>query len=691
MVWIRNKYVGNVLLLLLDNPPVNALGASVRAALAQEIARAAADAGTIGIVIGTTRPMFSAGADIREFEAPALPSLRDVVSVMDACPKPLVAAIDGYALGGGLELALACDARIVTPMARLGLPEVKLGLIPGAQGTQRLPRLIGAVEALSMMLDGETRTASAARSLHLIDEIAEIDTLQDAAIAAVHRLAARGSRVQSAARIVSDLQRSAFESSAAAALTKHKGEPQVAALVQCVRAAFERPLAEGVVLEREFFSSLLRSEASKALRHAFSCEQKVARAWREQGGASPRTPERVVVIGGGTMGTGIAMAFLDAGTAVILIETDLEAAGRARSRILASYGDSVRRNRLLPSEMEKRLSRLELDTDLARASEADLVVEAVFEDISVKKNIIGAVSRYMKPGTALATNTSYLDINEIGSAAERPDEVLGMHFFSPAHVMKLVEIVEGRLTRREILFAAVNAVKHIAKIPVVVGVCHGFVGNRMLARRSEQVDRLLLEGASPAQIDSVLTDFGFRMGPCAMSDLAGLDISWSMRKSRGISAPAADALCRAGRFGQKNGRGYYDYSGGARAGRPDPEALTLIAEAARQTGIGRRSHSSDEILARLLYPLINEGARILEEGIVASACEIDVIWLHGYNWPRWRGGPMFHANQIGLDSICTDLERFSREQGDPGLAPSRLLFRLAETKARLSFRDHTIE
>jgi 3-hydroxyacyl-CoA dehydrogenase len=657
------------------NPPVNALSAVVRAGLAGAVRRADADPAAAAIVIAAEGRTFIAGADITEFGKPPVPpSLPETIATLDLAQKPIVAAIGGAALGGGLELALGCHARVAAPAAKLGLPEVKLGLLPGAGGTQRLPRLIGAAPGLKIMAEGNPVSAAEAKGLGLVDEVTEGDLLQ-AATAKALALAGGGlRRSRDAANLGS---REEFEQAAAALLKRHSDNPSVAACVDAVRATFELPFEQGMAQERAHFTRLMQDPRSKALRHVFFAEREAARIPGLPAGTAPRKVERAAVIGAGTMGGGIAMCFANAGIPVTLIETGEEALRRGLARLTEIYAISVKRGSLKPEQRDARLKLIAGKVGLEAAAEADVVVEAVFEEIGLKKEIFGQLDRIAKPGTVLATNTSYLDVNEIASATSRPQDVLGMHFFSPANVMRLLEVVRGDNTAPDALATAVQIAPKLSKVPVVVGVCFGFVGNRMLAARSGQVERLLLEGALPQDIDAAITGFGFRMGPCAMGDLAGLDISWRIRKATGQRAPVADALCEAGRLGQKTGKGYYLYAEGDRTPKPDPEVAALIERIAAERGVMRRAVGAEEITDRLIYPMINEGARILEEGIAARPGDIDVVWLNGYGWPAWRGGPMFYADEIGLARIAARLHEFAAQTGDESLRPAPLLRRLA--------------
>jgi 3-hydroxyacyl-CoA dehydrogenase len=668
---------GEVAILWIDNPPVNALGFHLRARLADTVRGLQDEAGIVGLVLASRGRVFIAGADIREFDqTPKPPSLIEVLDCFDGSGKPIVAAIDGAALGGGLEVALACDERIVTSRARLGLPEVKLGLLPGAGGTQRLPLAIGPVEALAMIADGEPRSGEAAKALGLADRLVESDELLEVAAARARALAGGSGRKRLRDVSLGPDELPALETAADELLGSRGGEPQIRAMVECVRNRFDLGFDEGMRRERQHFLRLLEGDRSKAMRHAFLAERRSA---FKSTGVPAAAVRRVAVIGGGTMGSGIAMSFANAGIPATIVEADEAAAARAASRVAETYERSVRRGSLDESARAERIGRIEALVGIEAAAEADLVIEAVFEDMDVKKQVFAWLDTSARSDAVLATNTSYLDVDAIAASAGRPERVLGMHFFSPANVMKLVEVVRGKATSEAALATAVEVARRIGKIPVVVGVCHGFVGNRMLSRRSEQVDRLLLEGALPDQVDRVLADFGFRMGPCAMSDLAGLDIGWRMRRATGKAAPVADALVEAGRLGQKTRKGYYDYPDGRKA-VVDGRVEMLLREVSERAGIARRAVGQQEILDRLLLPMINEGARILEEGVAARAGDIDVIWLHGYGFPRWRGGPMYHADRIGLDEVARRLSSYAEATADAALRPAPLLKQLAEEK-----------
>lgn len=670
---------GEVAVATLDNPPVNALSATLRGDLAAAVVQAMADPAVTALVIAARGKAFIAGADISEFgKPPVAPLLPEVLEGIASAGKPVVAAIEGVALGGGLEVALACHARVATPGAKLGLPEIKLGLIPGAGGTQRLPRLIGAAAAFPMMLSGEPVPAQTALALGMVDRLVESDAV-GAAVALASELAARGApeKTDERAGRLTPADREAFEALAKDALAKAGDMPNVPALIEAVRGAFTLTPAEGLARERALFVALVADERSRALRYAFFAEREAAKVPGIDASVTPRPIARAAVIGAGTMGGGIAMCFANAGIPVTLIETSQEQIDKGYARVRDTYGFSVKRGSMSEEVRDRRMALITPAVGLAAAAEADIVIEAAFEEMGVKREIFGALDRIAKPGAILASNTSYLDLAEIAAATGRPADVLGMHFFSPANVMKLLEIVRAAGVAADVVATAIALGRRLGKVPVVVGNGFGFVGNRMLEARTRAAERLLVAGALPHEVDAALTGFGFRMGPFAMSDLAGNDIGWRSRKARGKSAAVADAICERGWFGQKTGRGYYRYPDGARTGERDPEVEALIAEVSASRGVTRRSFTAEEILARLLDPMVNEGARILEEGIATRAGDIDTVWLNGYNWPAWRGGPMHWAESVGLDVIVGRLEQQARESGDASLEPAPLLRRLA--------------
>lgn len=676
---VLGRSVGSVAVLTIENPPVNALSARLRNDIVEALSAAEADPTVRAIVLTAVGRTFVAGADISEFGKPPVPpSLPDVLSRIEACTKPVVVAINGAALGGGFELALAGHARVASPSASVGLPEIKLGLIPGAGGTQRLPRLIGAAEAFATMLSGAPIAAEKAASMGLVDAVATGD-LVEAAIATANELAERGDmrRLSTTSPSFGTNDRDAFEKAANAAVSKAPDAPNVAALADAVRASLDLPFAEGLALERAHFTALLRDPRSKAARHLFFAEREAARVPGVGKDDRPRPIARAAVIGAGTMGGGIAMCFAQAGIPVTVIELKQEALDAGLARVRANWETSVKRGSLSAEALATRLALLRGAVGLEAAADADVVVEAAFEDMGVKEEIFRALDRIAKPGAVLATNTSYLDIDAIAGFTSRPADVIGLHFFSPANVMRLLEIVRAAKTAPDVIATSLDLAKRLAKLPVVVGVCHGFVGNRMLAKRSAAAERLLLAGALPHEIDDAVTGFGFRMGQFAMLDLAGLDIGWRNRKATGGKAPVADALCEQGHFGQKTGRGFYAYPQGARKGERDPEAEALILRLSDEHGITRRSFSRQEIIARLFYPMINEGAKILEEGIAARSSDVDLVWINGYGWPAATGGPMHWADGVGLSTMVDKLDELAAETGDDGLKPAALLRRLA--------------
>jgi 3-hydroxyacyl-CoA dehydrogenase len=671
---------GGIAVVRIDSPPVNALSHAVRSGLLEAFESIERDSSIRAAVIVCAGRTFVAGADIKEFGKPRQkPLLNDVIDRLDTMTKPVVAAIHGTALGGGLELALGCHYRIAVPSARLGQPEVKLGILPGGGGTQRLPRAIGAVAALRMIVTGEPISAADALKQGLVQEVVEGD-LTEAVVAAANRLAgSKPSHLRDDdSKLAADrADRSRFDSAATELTRRARGQRAPHACVEAVCAALDLPFDQGMARERTLFDELVAGDQSKAQRHLFFAEREAAKVPGLSPAIKPRTIERSAVVGAGTMGAGIATCFADAGIEVALIETSAEALGRGLSTMETNYRDAAKRGRLSADEADRRRTLVKGSVGLEAAASADLIVEAIFEDMALKQQVFHDLGRLTRADAILATNTSYLDVDAIAAATRRPTSVAGMHFFSPANVMRLVEIVRGRETSPETLTTLLSLARKLGKVAVVVGNCHGFVGNRMLRQRNVAAERLLLEGALPQDIDAALVDFGFPMGPLAASDLAGLDIGWRMRKAAGFRAEIADALCELGRFGQKTGRGFYHYEPGSRTPLPDPEVEQLIVEASKRLGIARRAFAADEIVERLLYPLINEGARILDEGIAARAGDIDVIWAFGYGFPVWRGGPMHYADRIGLKVIRDRLAGWGEASDDASLKPARLLDRLA--------------
>jgi len=673
---------GEIAVITVDNPPVNALKQVVRAGLLSTLTQARDDAATRAIVLVGAGRTFIAGADITEFSKPSQPpSLPEIIGLIENSPKPVIAAMHGTPLGGGLELTLACHFRIAAPGTRLGLPEIKLGLIPGAGGTQRLPRLVGMDRAIAMILSGEPVPAQQALADGLIDEIVEGD-LTAAAVAFARRVLAEKRplrRVRDLEGKIEPLRANPekFAELAATNTKRSRGLHAPARAIEALRWTLDVPFDEAVTRERATFTELIADEQSKAQRHIFFAEREAAKVPGVSKDVLPREIKRAAVIGAGTMGGGIAMCFANAGIPVTVVEAAPEALTRGLDTVAKNYRTSVSRGSLTTAEMDRRMGLFNGVTDIEAVSDADIVIEAVFEEMPIKKQVFGNLDRLAKPDAVLASNTSYLDVNEIGASTKRPQSVLGMHFFSPANVMRLLEVVRGKATAPDVLATALAVGRRLGKVPVVVGVCHGFVGNRMLRARSIEAERLLLEGTLPHEVDGAIGEFGFPMGPFAMSDLAGLDVSWRMRKAQGVRAEIADSLCEAGRFGQKTGKGFYLYEAGSRSPRPDPKVEALIVGASARLGVKRRSIGREEIIERLIYPMINEGARILEEGIALHSGDIDVIWIHGYGFPIWRGGPMHYADTVGLSRIRDRLARLARESGDARHEPSALLNRLA--------------
>ncbi|GIX11965.1 3-hydroxyacyl-CoA dehydrogenase NAD-binding domain-containing protein [Elioraea sp.] len=673
--FVRHDRHGEVHVLRLANPPVNTLRHALRRELVAALDDAAAAGAKAVVLIGEGR-MFSAGAEMTEFGGPRLePTLTQVIDALDAFPGLTVAAIHGHALGGGLELALGCRARVAAPSAQVGLPEVKRGILPGAGGTQRLPRLIGAEPALALIATGDSVPAPRAKELGIIDAIIEGD-LAEGAIAFARAALASGHAYARVRDRVAAGELAAFDAAAAAVAKRARGMEAPPATAEAVRAALTEPFEHGLATERRLFERLVRSEQSQALRHAFFAEreaQKVAGL----AGIEPRPVARAAVVGAGTMGGGIAMSFAAAGIPITIVETTAEALARGLARVESNWRRSVKSGRLTDEDVSRLLGLIRGTTDLAEVRDADVVIEAVFEDMEVKQGVFRELDRLAKPGAVLATNTSYLDVDAIAGVTSRPGDVLGMHFFSPANVMRLLEIVRGRATTAAALATAIAVGRRIAKVPVVVGNCFGFVGNRMSFQRGRQGELMLQEGALPWEVDRVMTDFGLAMGPFAVADLAGLDIGGMVRNAFGIPFPIADAMVAAGRLGQKTGRGWYRYAGGSRTPEPDPETERMILEISASLGRTRRAIPPAEIVDRMTLSLVNEGARILEEGIAARASDIDVIFVNGYGWPAWRGGPMWHADRMGLPAVRDRLAELAALTGDDGLKPAPLIERLA--------------
>ena len=681
----------DVALLRLTNPPVNGLSFAMRAALGERVAEALADEAVKALVIAGADRMFCGGADIREFSAPPPPGAAHLPAILDAIeasPKPVVAAIHGVAAGGGMEVALACHVRLAAPDTRLGLPEVTLGILPGAGGTQRMPRLIGVEKALDVIVGGKLYPVEQAVALGFVDECVEGD-LVETAIARARRLAADGVPLRRASELTEHLEAARgrpeiFDDFRKKMARRARGFDAPYACVDCVETTLTMPYAEALKNERAVFHRLRESDQSAAQRHAFFAEREVARIPDVPKDTPARPVGALGVVGCGTMGGGIAMSIANAGLPVTVLESSQEALDRGMAVIRRNYAATVAKGRLSPAQMDARLARITptlRDDDLGAA---DVVIEAVFEELPLKKEVFGRLDRVCKPQAILATNTSTLDVDAIAAATSRPEQVIGTHFFSPANVMKLMENVRGARTSPETIATVMKLSKKLGKVGVLVGVCDGFVGNRMLYAYRRQADFLLEEGALPEQIDRVIYDFGLPMGPYQMADLAGLDVSWRVRKAQAPPRPAhlryspvADRICELGRYGQKTGAGWYRYEDGSRVPIPDPAIHELIAGVSAELGIERRAIDDDEIVPRCLYPLVNEGAKILDEGLALRAGDIDVIWMHGYGFPRYRGGPMFWADLVGLRTIYDTMSRLHDEHGE-WLEPAPLLKRLAE-------------
>ncbi|QDC37757.1 3-hydroxyacyl-CoA dehydrogenase NAD-binding domain-containing protein [Sphingobium fuliginis] len=674
---IETNLHDNVLEIVITNPPVNALGADVRCALAAALADAQTNDAVKAIVIRGAGKIFSGGADITEFDGTmAEPGLPELVNMVEACTKPVVAAIHGSVLGGGLEISLGSHYRIAAPDAELGLPEVLLGIVPGAGGTQRLPRLIGAEAALNMIVSGSPVSATKAEKMGLVDRLAtDAASLPGEAIAYARTLDAPRRTGERDATVDPAFFEKFLADNAGkkAYLDAQKG------CVEAVRAATELPLDEGLVKEAALFTQLVSGEQSKALRHIFFAERKAAKVDGLPKDTQPRSIARVGVIGAGTMGGGISMNFLSAGIPVTIVETQQEALDRGTGIVRKNYEATAAKGRLTPEQVETAMSLLAPTLDFEALSECDLIIEAVYENMDLKKEIFGRLDTIAKPGAILASNTSFLDIDEMAAATKRPQDVLGLHFFSPANIMKLVEVVRGAQTAPDVLATGMAIARRIGKVPVVSGVCYGFIGNRMLNPRLDGAIDMLVEGATPEQVDRVSTELGLPMGPLQMLDLAGVDIGWHRDPTRIESV--RDALNAAGRWGQKAKAGFYDYDERRRPA-PSPAAAEIIDGFRAQAGVTPREISAEEIAVRTLYVMVNEGAKILEEDIAQRASDIDVVWNYGYGWPRHKGGPMFWADQMGLDKIVDALRRYADRLG-PDFSLSPLLVRCAEQGAPL--------
>ncbi|MBD3732848.1 MAG: enoyl-CoA hydratase/isomerase family protein [Sphingopyxis sp.] len=644
---------GDVAVVIVNNPPVNALSWHVRQGLKDNFEAALADDGVKAIVLRCDGGTFIAGADISEFgKPPRGPDFNAVLNMIEAATKPVVAAIHGTALGGGLETALVCHYRVAVPSAKLGVPEVKLGLLPGAGGTQRLPRVVGVEAAATMTSLGDPLPAAKAKDLGLVDALAGEDSLAADAIAFARAKIADGPRPTRERPVFGDV--AVIEQLKAANAKRWRGFEAPYANLACVEAATRLPFDEGLAFERQEFMKLMMGSQSAAQRHLFFAERQAAKIDGLPKDIQLRDVKKVGIIGAGTMGGGIMMNFLQKGVPCTIVEMQQDALDRGLGVIRKNYDASAAKGRFKPEQVDQMMGLITPSLDLEALADCDLIIEAVYEDMGVKKEIFGKLDKIAKPGAILASNTSYLNIDEIAASTSRPGDVVGMHFFSPANVMKLLEVVRGEKTADDVLATAMAWGKKIGKVSVVAGVCHGFIGNRMLAPRQIEAQKLLLEGATPQQVDKVHTDFGMPMGPFQMSDLAGVDIGWHRDPNRIESI--RDALCSEGRWGQKKQAGFYDYDE-KRTPTPSARVEEIIDEFRKKAGIEKREITDQEIIERTLYPMVNEGALILEEGKAQRASDIDVVWVFGYGWPVYRGGPMFWAGIEGTDKIAAALEK----------------------------------
>ena len=674
---------GDIAVITMQNPPVNALGQSLRQGLIDALSALERSEAKGAVLIGDGR-CFSAGADITEFgKPPKSPGLTESLETMQDSEKPIVAAIHGTALGGGLELALCCHYRVADSSARIGLPEVKIGLIPGAGGTQRLPRLTGAKAAIEMITSGRMVPADEAKELGIVSEVYQ-SALQANAIAFLkNRLDSETPHPTVRDLSIPDAPNAEFFDQARAAVRKKaRGQTSPIRCIDAVQAACENDIDAGLAIETEIFRECMESDQSEGLIHYFFAEREALKIPGLSPDAQARTVKSAAVIGSGTMGGGISMCFANAGIPVTVVDLDEAALERGMATIKKNYDRSVSRGSITQEMMDQRLSHFQTATSMEAVAEADIIIEAVFENLDLKCQVFAQLDGVAKQGAVLATNTSTLDINKIGAATQRPQDVIGMHFFSPANVMKLCEVVRGEKTSDEVIKSAMATAKRIGKVAALVGVCDGFVGNRMLHRYHQQANFMMEDGALPWDIDRVFVEFGMPMGPFAMSDLAGLDVGYRVRQEQAKTrrtneryVEISDRIVEMGRHGQKTGAGFYKYDG--RTGTPDPEIEQLILESSRNKGIERRTFSDEEIEKRLVYSMINEGIKILEEGIAIRPSDIDVVYVNGYGFPAWRGGPMKFADMVGLENILTDIEAFQAQDGD-GWDAAELLRRLVK-------------
>ena len=661
---ISTRRHGDVLIVISNNPPVNALGAAVRHGLVAAIEEAEGDDAVNAVVIACEGQTFFAGADVSEFGTPKAfqqPMLPNVVDIIENCSKPVVAAIHGTALGGGLEVALACHYRVALPSAKLGTPEVKLGLLPGAGGTQRLPRVAGVRKALEMCATGSPIGAKEAFDVGLVDRLIEDDLIPRAVAYAEEVRDVRPLPKSSEREYkLNECDPAVFDEFRAANARRFRGFDAPEANIRAVKVACEKPYSEGVIEERKLFMELMSGTQARAQQYFFFAERKAAKIEGLTEEVAPRDVRKVGVIGAGTMGGGISMNFLSAGIPVTIIEMEQDALDRGTGVMRKNYEASAAKGKLTVEQVSKAMGLLTPTLDFAALADCDLIIEAVYENMEVKKDVFGRLDKIAKPGAILASNTSYLNIDEIAASISRPGDVVGTHFFSPANVMKLLEVVRGAKTAPDVLVTVMGLAKKIRKVAVIAGVCHGFIGNRMLMPRQVEATKLLLEGATPEQVDKVHVEFGMPMGPFQMADLAGVDIGWHRDPTR--IENIRDALCAIDRWGQKKGAGFYDYDDKRRPSS-SPIVQQIIEDFARKQGVERREISNQEIVERTLYTMVNEGAKILEEGMAQRASDIDVVWVYGYGWPVYRGGPMFWADTEGLDTIVEGLKRQEQRMG----------------------------
>ena len=664
-----------IAVLTVNSPPVNALSTAVRTGILADIEAAGRDPAVKAIVLACAGRTFIAGADITEFGKPPVePSLHAVIRAIEASPKIVVAAIHGTALGGGLETALGCHYRVAVPSAKLGLPEVKLGLLPGAGGTQRLPRVVGAAQALDMVTSGTPIGARAAAEKGLVDALAPEDGLLAFAVDYARRAVAEGKPLRRIRDMSVQAEPGLFDSFRRANAKKFRGFEAPEKNIQCIEAATTQPFDEGEQTERRLFVELLEGTQSRAQQYLFFAEREAQKIPGLPKGTAVRPIRKVGIIGAGTMGGGISMNFLSAGYAVTIVEANEKALERGVGIMRGNYENTARKGRLTQEQVERNMGLLTASMRLEDLADCDLVIEAVFENMAVKREIFAKLDQIVKPGAILASNTSYLDIDEIASVTKRPQDVCGMHFFSPANVMRLLEVVNGAKTAPDVLETVMQLSRRIGKVAVVAGVCHGFIGNRMLEPRQREANKLIMEGAMPWDVDRVIYDFGFPMGPFQMADLAGLDIGWSAETSKGVTL--RDQLCERDRRGQKTRSGFYDYNE-KREHAPSPLVEELILRQSAEHQITRRKIADQEILERCIYTMINEGARILEERKAYRASDIDMVWLTGYGFPAYRGGPMFYADTVGTKHVVERLRAY-QAMSESDFAPADLLLTVAE-------------